>query len=44
MKVHTAEPLMPDPSPLETEISTSWKNINREGVINFRQNSLNQEA
>jgi hypothetical protein len=38
IEIHTAELLVPDPSPFEVEIAKSLKGINRQVVIKFRQN------
>jgi hypothetical protein len=43
--VHTAEPLVPDPSRLELKLLLqSSKSTNRLIVIKFRQNLFNQET
>jgi hypothetical protein len=39
IEIHTAEPLVPDPSPSEVEVAiVKMKNINCQLVIKFRQN------
>jgi hypothetical protein len=39
MEINTAEPLVPEFSPLEAKISVAKLNfINRQGLIKFRQN------
>jgi hypothetical protein len=39
IEVHTAEPLVPEPSRFEDDIAIAkLKSINRQVVINFRQN------
>jgi hypothetical protein len=39
IEIHTAEPLVPDPSPFEVEIAIeNLKGINRQVVMEFQQN------
>jgi hypothetical protein len=46
IEIHTAERLVPDPSPFEVEISTAKlkKGINCQVVMKFRQNLFKQEV
>jgi hypothetical protein len=45
IEIHTAEPLVPDPSPFEVEIAAAnLKSVNRQAVIRFRHNNFKQEV
>jgi hypothetical protein len=45
IELHTAQPLVPDPSPFEVEIViANLKSINRQIVIKFRQKLFMQEV